>query len=128
MGIVNISVYGRQYQVACDPGQEEHLRDLGFEIDERMRAMSRSMDGAGEHMILLLSSLMLADELRDVKQEVAYLQQQYQQIAAQAQAAQDLPQASGHDARLLEMEAAMAETLQEVAMRIERIAEQIEMR
>lgn len=126
MGNVNISVYGRSYQVACDAGQEEHLRDLSFEIDERVRAMARHMDGAGEYMLLLLTSLMLADEVRDVKQELVNLQHHYSQLSEQVGAGAGGDAAN--DSRLLEMEAAMAETLQEVALRIEKIAEQIEIR
>lgn len=124
MGTVNISVYGRSYQVACDPGQEEHLRELGFEIDERVRQLSRLAEGASEHMLLLLASLMMADEIRDVKHELKHLRAEISRLPRQAEPKPD----ADTQMRLMEMEAAMASTLEEVAQRIERIAEQIEMR
>lgn len=124
MGTVNISVYGRSYQVACDPGQEEHLRELGFEIDERVRQLSRMAEGASEHVLLLLVSLMMADEIRDVKHELKHLRAEISRMPRQAEPKPD----ADTQMRLLEMEAAMASTLEEVAQRIERIAEQIEMR
>lgn len=124
MGIVNISVYGRNYQVACDDGQEDHLRELGFEVDERVRLLARSAEGAGEHLLLLLSSLMMSDELRDVKHELKRLRGEIPGMSRPPEAKQE----PATQLRLMEMEAAMASTLEEVAQRIERIAEQIEMR
>ena len=89
MGILNISVYGRNYQVACDNGQEDHLRDLGFEVDERVRLLARSAEGAGEHLLLLLSSLMMSDELRDVKHELNRLRSEISGMSRPPEAKQD---------------------------------------
>ena len=37
MPSVQIAVNGRNYDVACDPGQEQHLRELARSLDGRIR-------------------------------------------------------------------------------------------
>jgi cell division protein ZapA len=70
MAIVAIKVNGREYNLACDDGQEEHLRHLADEVDGRVRALSARMGGQiGENMGLLLAAVTMADELIEKKQE-----------------------------------------------------------
>lgn len=70
MAIVAIKVNGREYNLACDDGQEEHLRHLADEVDGRVRALSARMGGRiGENMGLLLAAVTMADELVEKKQE-----------------------------------------------------------
>lgn len=115
MAAVTIRVGGRDWRIACDDGQEEHLRLLADEVDDRVRSLAY---GAGDHMsdgmALLLTALTMADELTELKKE------------------NDELRAGGNtdvgDTRLREMEAAMAATLDEIAARIEKIAEQAEIR
>lgn len=39
MTAVTIKVGGRDYRIACDDGQEEHLRFLADEVDERLQSL-----------------------------------------------------------------------------------------
>ena len=121
MSSVTVKINGRDYVVACDDGQEEHLRLLADEVDERLQSLVFQMKGnPGEAMGLLLTALMMADELIENKKENDDLRAKLEQM-------QHSP-AAGHaqDARIIELEAAMAGTLQEIANRIERIADQVE--
>ena len=64
MAVVRVQINGRIYDIACDDGQEDHLRLLADEVDERVRALLGSASGStGEIMALLLTSLTMADEL-----------------------------------------------------------------
>ena len=69
----------------------------------------------GEGMGLLMVALTMADELIENKKQIDYL-------GAQA----DQEKQIVNENRMLEMEAAMAVTLEEIALRIEKIADQIE--
>lgn len=122
MAIVPVTINGKEFQLACDAGQEEQLVGLSQEIDDRVRLLCRQIPHASEQTVLLMVSLMLADELSDSKRNARHLQSQVQRLEeglGQEQLAND-------QARLLEMEAAMAATLQDVANRIEKIARQLD--
>lgn len=103
MATLTILVNGRQYSLACDDGQEEHLRRLADEVDERARSLTSRMNGqATEVMGLLLASLTLADELIETKRKT-------------------IP-------KEVYNEDAVAQTINEIAARIENIADSLEIR
>jgi cell division protein ZapA len=130
MSVVTIKVNGRDYQIACDDGQEEDLRLLADDVDERVRSLTMRMgSNPGEFMALLLTSLTMADELIENKKEI-------DKYAAELRRLQSLlsstPRSAAGDAkgdaRMEQMEAAMTMTLEDIAQRIEKIADQIEIR
>ena len=119
MAVVRVQINGRIYDIACDDGQEDHLRLLADEVDDRVRALlGAAGSSTGEIMALLLTSLTMADELLEHKK-------------AGHATAQPVYQANDEEKRqyeqhLQEMESSMARTLNEIAHRIEAIAQQIE--
>jgi cell division protein ZapA len=125
MAVVNIRINGRDYQVACDDGQEEHLRLLADDIDERVRALVFGMKGnPGEALSLLLTALTMADEQSEFKKETERLAAEVRRLRALV----DDEKKQERQNRMAEMETAMAVTLDEIALRIEKIAQQIEIR
>ncbi len=67
MGQVSVTVNGRQYEVGCDDGQEDHLRQLADYVDNRMSEMVGAVGQIGEARLLLMASLLLADELSEAR-------------------------------------------------------------
>ena len=122
MAIVHIRVNGKEYDVACDDGQEEHLRLLADEVDDRVRAVAYGMGNPGENMALLLTALMMADEVIENKKEIQNIAAEMETIKTQITDEQKTVQ----DDRMAEIETAMAVTLEEIAARIEKIASQVE--
>jgi cell division protein ZapA len=70
MGQVSVTVNGRQYNVGCEDGQEERLRQLGDYVNGRMSEMVEAVGQIGEARLLLMASLLLADELSDARAEL----------------------------------------------------------
>lgn len=68
---VELSINGRSYTVACDPGQEDRLRDLASIVDSRVRQLAGPRGGVGETHALVLAGLMLADELSEAQSAAA---------------------------------------------------------
>ena len=66
MAQVNITVNNRTYQVACDDGQEAHLSRLGDYVNKRIDQLIASVGQVGESRLLVMVSLLLADELSDI--------------------------------------------------------------
>jgi len=75
MSNVPVIINGRTYDLTCNDGQEKHLQDLGAEIGRRVDELTKSVGQAGEARLLLMVSLLLADELNDALGEVDRLQQ-----------------------------------------------------
>jgi Uncharacterized protein conserved in bacteria len=71
MGIVTLNVNGRRYDVSCDDGEEERLRGLGTALDRRVRKLVASLGQVGEARLLLLTCLLLEDEVTEVRASVA---------------------------------------------------------
>lgn len=73
MSEVTITINGRNYGVFCDDGQEPRVAELGNHIDSRLKEIASSGANISESHLLVLTSLVLADELHDAK---AKLEQQ----------------------------------------------------
>lgn len=122
MAIVSVRVGNKDYQLACDDGQEEQLRTLSYEVDDRVRDLSMRMGGSpGEAMGLLLAAVMMADELIDNKKEIVRLSGEVRQLLA-------MVDGQGAQERSGELDEALAITLDEIATRIENIAGRLEIR
>ncbi len=66
MSNVDLMIGGRSFKVACAPGEEEHVTGLGRLIDEKIAGMG-DMGGQSEARLLLFASLLLADELHEIR-------------------------------------------------------------
>jgi cell division protein ZapA len=62
MPLVNVMVNGRAYTVACDDGEQEHLRELAQVVDAKAREVLSSVGQVGDARLLLMAALLLADE------------------------------------------------------------------
>ena len=65
MAQVSIIINGRKYQIACDDGQEAHLTRLGAYVDKRISELVAAIGQVGDSRLLVMSSLLVADELSD---------------------------------------------------------------
>ena len=71
MSSTKIKILGKEYEVACDNGQEEHLLHLAAEVEKRARAISGNIKRASaESTTLILALITFADEVYDLKQEL----------------------------------------------------------
>lgn len=124
MSVVSIKVNGKDYSVACDNGEEERLIALAAEVDERVQSIVFGMKSKpNEAMGILLAALMMADELYEKTKENQELETEARKAIARASVRRSQGDTDG---RIAEMEAAMAATMEEIAARIEKIADQIE--
>lgn len=109
MAEVTLTINGRNYGIACDDGQEGRVRDLGNYIDQRMREIAKAGAANNEVHLMILTSLMLADEVFDLRDSVGDLGDQVNNV-----------QTSQVD------EEGIAEVISELAERIDNIAGRIQ--
>ncbi|MEE8393134.1 MAG: cell division protein ZapA [Rhodospirillales bacterium] len=109
MAQVTITINGRKYQIACDEGQEAHLIRLGDYVDKRVGELVAAVGQVGDSQILVMAGLLIADELSDIYAELESLKSADHGVAARIKA-----------------EAALGSGINNLAQRIEDIAESLE--
>jgi len=65
MAEVDLTIAGRQYRVACRPGEEDSLLAAGSLVDAKSREALSGLGTLSEARQLLFASLLLADQLID---------------------------------------------------------------
>jgi cell division protein ZapA len=69
--MVDLTIAGRTYQVACREGEEENLRAAARLVDGKSREALAGLGTLSEARQFLFASLLLADQLVDDKPEMA---------------------------------------------------------
>ncbi len=67
MAEISITINGRNYGIACDDGQEKRVQELARLVDGRLREIARAGAASNESHLLVLTSIILADEISDLK-------------------------------------------------------------
>ena len=65
MAQVKLSIGGRSYDLACREGEEAHYETLARRIDAKAEDVRGAMGAIGETRLLLLTALLLADEVEN---------------------------------------------------------------
>ena len=78
MAQITVSINGREYDIACDDGQENHLIELSKIVDKRVGELTDVIGQVGDARLLVMASLLLADELSEVYTELDSAQNQQQ--------------------------------------------------
>jgi cell division protein ZapA len=113
MSSLRITVGGREYQVACDDGEEGRLKNLARLLDERVKLL-----GAGrinDSQVMMLAGLMLIDELEDTRRELGQLKNEIHNSSQ-----------SFETSKQIELEGVIASTLHDIASRVESIVGELE--
>lgn len=70
MAQVTVTINGRKYPIACDDGQEAHLSRLASYVDNRMQELVAAVGQVDHTRLLVMVSLLVADELSDAYSEL----------------------------------------------------------
>jgi cell division protein ZapA len=113
MAVVNVMVNGRAYTIACDDGEEDHLRDLAAHVDGRVKELLSSVGQVGDSRLLLMAALLITDDYFDAQNKLAAHKEQVGELNG------------AHDElneRLEQSELFAAEALENAAKRMEDMA------
>ncbi len=114
MAQVDVVINKRTYQVACDDGQEEHVRQLGDFFGRKVEELLSSVGQVGDARLLVMAGLLIADELAEAYAELEEATKSGADAASEARgAARD---AEGRAAAAI---AALAERIEGIAARLE---------
>ena len=74
MAQVTIRINGYPHVVVCEDGQEDHLQAMANQVDDRITSI-KALGQSGESRLLVLASLLMADELHDLNVAMAALRE-----------------------------------------------------
>jgi cell division protein ZapA len=74
MAQVIATIAGRQFRLACEDGQEDHLQALAKDIDQRVIDLRRKFGEIGDTRLTVMAALMLEDELVEATQKMRRLE------------------------------------------------------
>jgi len=114
-----LQVAGRSYTLACRDGEEPQLKMLGGIVAAKAQDAMRATGSVTENRTLLVTALLLADELSEAQRTVAALKAQQQEQADTAPAAPE----PGIDAELMDE---AAEHIENLADRLEKLSATLE--
>ena len=113
---VSVTIAGRQYRMACDEGQEEHLIRLAHDIDGRISQLRGAFGEIGDQRLVVMTAITIADELAEARARIRALESDIEsQRDARASAL----------ARIEASEEEVARTIDSVAERIEQLVAQL---
>ncbi len=70
MAQISVTINNRKYEIACDDGQEAHLTRLAQYVDKRVDELVAAVGQVGDARLLVMVSLLVADELSEVYTEL----------------------------------------------------------
>jgi cell division protein ZapA len=74
MSQVNVTINGRQFRMACEDGQEEHLLALARELDTRISGLRTKFGEIGDTRLTVMAAITVADELAEAGARVKRLE------------------------------------------------------
>ena len=101
MASVEVEIATRKYAVSCRDGEEDHLRSVAAIVDRKAQDAAAALGSLSEARQLLFASLLLADEIKELRAGIAP------------------PEPA-------EPDPAVAEALDGIAQRMERLADRLE--
>ena len=71
MSQVSVTIDGRKYRLACNPGEEARLELLAGLIDEKIGEMRASFGEIGDQRLVIMAALTIADNLAEARDDAA---------------------------------------------------------
>ena len=87
MAQVSVSIGGRAYRLACNPGEEAHLTALAAALDKKIEEMRESFGEIGDQRLTVMAALTIADEANEARLSARREAQRAEAALADARAA-----------------------------------------
>ncbi len=122
---VTIAINNRLYQVGCEAGQEQHITRLASYIDTKVKELANQAGQVGDARLLLMAALLIADELADAYDDLESARASHVPAAGEAAKAKSATGSAAHDERE-RAEARAAESMTQLAQRLDKVAQRLE--
>jgi cell division protein ZapA len=76
MAQISTTINGRQFRLACEDGQEEHLEKLAQNLDQRIVELRKKFGEIGDTRLTVMAALTVADELSEAGRRIRRLEEE----------------------------------------------------
>ena len=73
---VVVTIHGKQYRMACENGQEDHLMRLARDLDSRVEQLKTSFGAIGDMRLIVMAALTIGDELFEAIKRIRRLEEE----------------------------------------------------
>jgi cell division protein ZapA len=73
---VIVTIHGKQYRMACEDGQEDHLMRLARDLDSRVEQLKTSFGAIGDMRLIVMAALTIGDELVEAIKRIRRLEEE----------------------------------------------------
>ena len=123
---VRITIGGRDFDVACQDGEEHYLQSAASMLDNEATALSSQIGRLPESRMLLMAGLMLADKTAGLEEQMRALEEK---VASQNQLIEEMRNMPKPEPQTIEVAVippALTDNLAEMAARAEALAAAVE--
>ena len=81
MANVNIKFNNKEFILACEDGQEEHLEELLIQISKKFNNLKNDLGNLGENKLLLITAVKIMDEYYETKKKVEQKKNEFKDLS-----------------------------------------------
>ena len=82
MAQVTVTIADKVYRIACEDGQEEHLRRLAGEVDAKIGEMRKGFGEIGDSRLTVMAAITFLDEREELRARIASLEAEVGELRA----------------------------------------------
>ncbi len=123
---VKISIGGREFEVACQEGEEHFLQAAAGMLDTEATALTAQIGRLPEARMLLMAGLMLADKAAGIEEQLREVQGRADALESQVNALRSAPAPAPQRIEVPVLPDGVADSLAEIAARAEALAAKVE--
>ena len=121
---LTIAIGGRDFEVACQEGEEHFLRSAAQLLDNEASVLVNQIGRIPEARMLLMAGLMLADKTTGIEEQLRSAEAKIEKLAAQISALKSSPAPEPQRVEVPGIPPEVTETLTSIAERAEALAQQ----
>lgn len=123
---VQIEIGGRNFEVACQAGEEHYLHAAAKMLDEEAAVLAAQIGRIPEPRMLLMAGLMLADKTAGLQDKLREAEDRLAEKDAELDQLRNAPAPEAQRIEVPVVPEAVIETLAEIAARAEALAETVD--
>jgi cell division protein ZapA len=123
---ITIAIGGRDFEVACQTGEEHFLRSAAAMLDSEAAVLAAQIGRLPEVRMLLMAGLMLADKTAGMEDQLNEAEGRMSALEAELNALKQAPPPAPERIEVPVIPASVSDSLAEIAARAEALAAAVE--
>lgn len=123
---IKITIGGREFEVACQTGEEHYLKSAASYLDAEASVLTNQIGRMPESRMLLMSGLMLADKTAGLEEQMRTLEEKLSAQKTLIDEMRNQPKPEPQTVEVAVIPTALSDSLAELAARAESLATAVE--